>query len=288
MERHRRFALWQQLTALRPDELTAKFLRDLRIYGGAQGIWVDREVTGNVSPDVSSVTVSILHTGDHYPDDVSQDAIIYHYPQTNRSPGRDRSEIEATKATRRLNLPLFVILGHATKAELRVVKLAWVADWDDESNQFLILFGEEPQNLAAGQEQDAAFQLQTARERRTAQVQVRIGQQKFRFAVLKSYGPKCSVCPIAVPQLLAAAHICGKEHNGSDDWRNGIPLCHSHHAAFDAQLFSVDPESLVIQVADGLSFQELAITETMLKTIHARPHREALQWRINRTCKNLV
>jgi hypothetical protein len=52
MERHRRFALWQQLTALRPDELTAKFLRDLKIYGGAQGIWVDREVIGNISPDV--------------------------------------------------------------------------------------------------------------------------------------------------------------------------------------------------------------------------------------------
>jgi putative restriction endonuclease len=161
-----------------------------------------------------------------------------------------------------------------------------VADWDDESKQFLILFGEELQNLAMGQEQDAAFQLQTAKERRTAQVQVRIGQQKFRFDVLKLYGPKCSVCSIAVPRLLAAAHICGKEHNGSDDWRNGIPLFHSHHAAFDADLFFVDPNTLEIQVGDGLSAQQLAITETTLKPIHARPHRDALQWRIDRKKKS--
>jgi hypothetical protein len=35
-----------------------------------------------------------------------------------------------------------------------------------------------------------------APHRRLAQVQVRAGQQRFRFSVLKQYGCKCAVCSI--------------------------------------------------------------------------------------------
>jgi putative restriction endonuclease len=216
-ERDRRLSLWQREKATSADELNAKLLRDLRVYGGAQGIWVDRESTSSVSPNIASVTVSILHTGEHYPDDLSDDGVIYHYPETRRSAGRDRSEVDATKAAHDLGLPIFVILNHPSKVELRLVRLAWVADWDDDSKQFLILFGEQPQKLEPIVLADAPFQLHAARERRTTHAQVRVGQQKFRFEVLKQYGAKCCLCSIAVPQLLAAAHICGKEHDGSDD-----------------------------------------------------------------------
>jgi putative restriction endonuclease len=54
------------------------------------------------------VYVSILHTGRHYPDDLSDDGLIYHYPTTHRPPSRDSAEIQATKNTAALSLPIFV------------------------------------------------------------------------------------------------------------------------------------------------------------------------------------
>ena len=221
------------------------------IYGGAQGIWVDRESTSSVSPNIASVTVSILHTGEHYPDDLSDDGVIYHYPETRRSAGRDRSEVDATKAAHDLGFPIFVILNHPAKAELRLVRLGWVADWDQRLQAVLDLVRREDRRSESRRSWQT-FRFSFTRRKNDGQlVQVRVGQQKFRFEVLKQYGAKCRLCSIAVPQLLAAAHICGKEHDGSDDWRNGIPLCHTHHAAFDAQMFAVHPDTLEIEFADG-------------------------------------
>ena len=118
-----------------------QFLRRLRVYGGAQGIWVDKVVTAPVASTAGSVCVSILHTGRHYPDDLSDDGVIYHYPETGRQPGRDAAEVEATKEAARLRLPIFVILPSASPSR-REVRLGWVTEWDDENKQFLILFGE--------------------------------------------------------------------------------------------------------------------------------------------------
>jgi putative restriction endonuclease len=57
---------------------------------------------------------------------------------------------------------------------------------------------------------------------------------------MSQYGHKCGVCDIRHPQLLKAAHIRGKSERGSDDWRNGIPLCATHHDAFDSHLFGIN------------------------------------------------
>jgi len=51
---------------------------------------------------------------------------------------------------------------------------------------------------------------------------------------------------------MKAAHICGKAHNGSDDWRNGLPLCSTHHDAFDTHLFAIHPDSLIIETMPGV------------------------------------
>ena len=80
-------------------------LRQLGIYGGASGIWLDKERTRQIAEEDVGVTVSVLHTGSSYPDDLANDGIFYHYPDTNRTPSRDASEIEATKEAARLRLP---------------------------------------------------------------------------------------------------------------------------------------------------------------------------------------
>jgi putative restriction endonuclease len=79
-EANRSFELWKTLSKERLDDIEPARLRDLGVYGGAQGIWVDKARTA--SPEIGSdgATVAILHTGRHYADDLSDDGVIYHYP----------------------------------------------------------------------------------------------------------------------------------------------------------------------------------------------------------------
>jgi putative restriction endonuclease len=228
-------------------------------------------------------TVSILHTGRHYPDDLSDEGVIYHYPSTSRPPGRDAAEVAATKETRSMGVPVFVILRGERAASRRRVRLGWVEDWDDASRQFLILFGDSPPAPPSLAEVDAPFVLQEDRApRRLAHVQVRAGQQRFRFSILKQYGCKCAVCPTSHPQLIQAAHICGKATRGSDDWRNGILLCATHHSAFDAHLFFIEPGTLAIRFAPEVTAVSIGVTATRLNVLKNAPHEYALAWRAAR------
>jgi hypothetical protein len=142
-ENDRRLGLWKTLTSDNIENIEPKQLRDLRIYGGAQGIWVDKGQTTSSELGVDGATVSVLHTGRHYADDLSDDGVIYHYPQTSRPPARDAAEVQATKNAMLHKLPIFIILPGKSSQSLRSVKIGWVCDFDDTNRQFLILFGQE-------------------------------------------------------------------------------------------------------------------------------------------------
>jgi putative restriction endonuclease len=285
-ELSRRLHLWTQISAADARNVEPSELRSLLIYGGAQGIWVDKKRTGSLSQDGRGVTVGILHTGQHYPDDLSDDGLIYHYPSTRRSPGRDDAEVQATKNAAKLGLPIFIVSPGSSSSAKRSVRLGWVVDSDDENQQFLILFGDNRPSYEAPAETDSPFELVGGPAARTGKTKVRPGQQQFRFQVLAKYGCKCAVCSITHPSLMKAAHICGKAHLGSDDWRNGIPLCSTHHDAFDAHLFSVHPDTLAIQSAPGVSLSSIGVVAAVLAPAHQRPHRDALTWRFEKT-KNI-
>jgi hypothetical protein len=62
-ERERRVGLWRSLRGLGSDDVPAAILRDLGIYGGVQGIWVDKARTGPMAANGAGVTVRVLHTG---------------------------------------------------------------------------------------------------------------------------------------------------------------------------------------------------------------------------------
>jgi hypothetical protein len=51
-EANRRFELWKTLSKERLDDIEPARLRDLGVYGGAQGIWVDKARTA--SPEIGS------------------------------------------------------------------------------------------------------------------------------------------------------------------------------------------------------------------------------------------
>lgn len=279
-ELSRRRELWKQMSAQDVNNIDPSTIRDARVYGGAQGIWVDKTITGRLSPDGQGATVSILHTGQHYPDDLSEDGLIYHYPTTQRPPNRDVAEVQATKNAAALALPIFVILPGVESSGKRRVRVGWVVDFDDGNKQFLILFGEhrrpEYQSAVIA---EAPFVLIGGTASGKTKAKTRPGQQQFRFQVLAKYGCKCAVCAINHPHLLKAAHICGKAHNGCDDWRNGLPLCSTHHDAFDAHLFAIHPDTLVISTMPGVSSLDIGITAKILDPVRQKPHPAALSWR---------
>lgn len=114
------------------------------------------------------------------------------------------------------------------------------------------------------------------REVRTVTTSARVRNAGFRAGVLARHGARCVCCGMALPELVEAAHIVPVANDGSDSPSNGLPLCPTHHSAFDRHLFSINPDTLEIQLADGLTAEMLQITESRL---HAEVSEEALRIR---------
>ncbi len=275
-----------------PKKVSPAILHDLGIYGGAQGIWVDKARTGKLAENGNGVTVSLTHSGKSYPDDWSEDGVIYHYPDTHRSPGRDVSEIEATKNAGRLGLPVFVITH--TSHSKRDVYVGWITGWDDLSKQFLVLFdnafalkstaAREILEEINNEDSFALFQQEQGAKR---MVIGRKNQQRFKFQVFKRYGPKCAVCGLEIPTLLQAAHLVPKERQGSDDPRNGLVFCANHHLAFDANLFGIMPGTLELCFKpSGPDAKTLQIYFKDLCYLAHPPREEALRWRYSYWVQN--
>jgi hypothetical protein len=277
-ERARREAMWASVQAAGdPSRLSPRLLRELGIYGGAQGIWVDAERTRGIDGG-GGITVSLLHTGRHYADELSADGVLYHYPRTGRPPGRDRSEVEGTKAAGRLRLPVFVIAPGPTSSS-RSVHKGWIEGWDDDAELFLVTFFEYPPPQPPSNDGDSPFVLEAEVTRSRRSVVDRPNQQRFKFAVLKLYGPVCAVCDLAVTDLLEAAHLRGKGEGGSDDPRNGLVLCALHHLAYDRGLFAIKPRSLEVCILPtGPNAAALRLTRRSLQHLPNEPHTDALQY----------
>jgi predicted restriction endonuclease len=124
-----------------------------------------------------------------------------------------------------------------------------------------------------------SFELIVQESREQYEVTKRPSQADFRIAVIRRYGAQCAVCDMSIIELLDAAHLVSKSEHGSDDPRNGIPLCVLHHRAFDRGLFSIDPTtSAVVTRKKGPSMAELRITKHDIAHLRAQPHKEALSY----------
>ena len=283
-EREYRIKIWKELlTESNGRNIAPEVLRErYRIYRGAAGIWCDKERTTPISEDEFGIAVSVLHTGKSYPDDVTDDSIVYHYPNTNRPKNTDRNEIEATKNANRFQIPLFIVTHSASNSKFRDVRLGYVIEWNDENETFLIEFSDSgevlsPPTLSVDEQPFVTYQ--TSRKTITSNSLYR--DTKFRFKVLKRYGSRCAVCSLSIENLLHAAHIMPKESDRSnDDERNGIILCHNHHDAFDDFLFCVHPGTKnIIFRPSGPSKADLKIEMDYLSPKRNFPHNDALEWR---------
>jgi len=277
-----RINLWKTISEKEDiGRLTPIFLRENALYGGAQGIWVNKARTGRLTEDGNGITVSIMHRGSVYADDLSEEGVIYHYPETNRPKNRDESEIVATKNAGILGLPVFVVTPSDAGPNFRSLLLGWVDDWDDVSKLFYVKFGDKPPTPVRKEEKDddKDFYLDEPKEKRKGQHSLRPGQLRFRFKVFKRYGIKCAVCDIAIAELVDAAHIKPNNKNGSNHPQNGIVLCATHHRAFDAGFFAIEPNTFKIHSREkALDLPKLGIKYPSIEHLPNKPHLEALTW----------
>lgn len=79
-------------------------------------------------------------------------------------------------------------------------------------------------------------------------VETRLGQGFFRQAVLSSYGFKCCVSGLSVPELLIASHIVPWRADKANrlNPRNGLCLSAIHDRAFDQGLLTISEDMCVV------------------------------------------
>jgi len=115
----------------------------------------------------------------------------------------------------------------------------------------------------------------------------------FREIIVREYDFTCAVCEMKfrLGDLIeaTAAHIVPKRKRGTDDPRNGLALCHTHHWAFDAGIFSLNDGYEVIlspamERAEQRNFGLLALSgKTIILPSNEcmQPHPVALAWHRN-------
>ena len=258
--------------------VSAQEVRDLGIYGGASGVWVDKTLTSEVAPE--GVAVGLLHTGKHYDDDVDETGILYHYPTTDRPASRDANEIQAIKNAKLFGIPVFVIrnLGGSKKVEL-----AWLNDFDDELRICVLTFHgvlPEENNFAVSNSPNSEPILFGARRTTKSSVERAERDPLFKFNILKRFEGRCLITNIDVTEMLDAAHIIPVASGGTEDPNNGLLLSASVHRALDAGLWAINPISLRIETkAGGPDANRMKLDQVDLSSSSRLLNREALEFR---------
>lgn len=99
-----------------------------------------------------------------------------------------------------------------------------------------------------------------ARDRINRSIAVRRGRRKFREALLGAYGKRCAITGCDAEDALEAAHIEPYNGDATDHVRNGLLLRADIHTLFDLQLLRIDPDTLLIELAEplrGTAYEEL-------------------------------
>lgn len=103
---------------------------------------------------------------------------------------------------------------------------------------------------------------------RSAVVQVRVNQARFRKAVVSSYDSTCCISGLRHPKLVIASHIVPWSQDSSNrlNPRNGLCLSALHDRAFDQGLLTVMPD-LTVRVHASLT--EIGKPSTLLTSLIA-------------------
>jgi len=108
----------------------------------------------------------------------------------------------------------------------------------------------------------------------------RLGQQRFREAMLGRYGEACAFTGPQPPGALEAAHLYFYSENPEHDLKGGLLLRRDLHALFDRWLITIDPDTWSIRIAPELRlYSDLAKLDgrPVLLSPDLRPRSEYVQ-----------
>ena len=220
-----------------------------------------------------------------YEDSIGEDGLLrYKWRGTNPNTPENVGLREAMNQ----RLPIIWFWGVAMNpARFNVITPVYIVGEEPEHHQFLLTAAEDAAS-ALDLRESAHEALARRYYKRLARH--RVHQPVFRSMVLSAYDNRCSVCSLAHPQLLDAAHIVGdKEEKGIASVVNGLAMCKIHHAAFDGRFLGIRPDYLVeirhdlLQEVDGPmlrhGLQELHGRQLKVVPRHRRdwPDRELLR-----------
>lgn len=275
-EIQRREEMWIAAKAVgAPGNVLPRELEPLRLRAGGRGIYVDVPTTKSaIAP--AGIAVSFLDLGEAYDNERNVHGVTYRLPRTTRE-GRDQAEIAATVRAYELAMPVFMILPGAQPTS-RSVRRAVVESVDLERGSVLITFlNDDPLPPEPENDQDDQFELVVDDvESRWQRRKARPNQARFAFAVLQRYGARCAVCDLDIEPVIEAAHIRAKALQGSDDARNGLPLCCNHHRMYDAGWFAFEPRTTGIVFKAARDSGQSQIVRSDLTHLPLRPSSVAL------------
>lgn len=142
------------------------------------------------------------------------------------------------------HLPLIWFRGIAMNpARYQVIAPVYIVDEEPELQQFVFVAAEDAQ--AAFELSDSAHET-VARRYFMRLAKARVHQPVFRSMVLSAYENRCTICMLAHPSLLDAAHIVAdNDEQGIAAVVNGLAMCKIHHAAFDRFFLGIRPDYVV-------------------------------------------
>ena len=81
---------------------------------------------------------------------------------------------------------------------------------------------------------------------------VRKGQPQFRLNLRRLYDDRCAISGWGPIEMLEAAHIYGHAESGVNEASNGLLIRADLHSLMDADLLSIDPETLTVRIDETL------------------------------------
>lgn len=196
-----------------------------------------------------------------YEDDPGPDGFV-RYKWRGDDPGH--AENVALRNAMRRDLPLIWFHGVDTGLYLPVFPV-WLIAEEPAKQQFVVALDHEELTTWAGGVSELRDLRRSYAERVVSE---RLHQPLFRASVLTAYANRCSLCRLAHPELLDAAHIRADSEGGEPVVANGIAMCKLHHAAFDAWMVAIRPDYRIEVRQDLLDEEDGPTLRHALQGLH--------------------
>ena len=255
----------------------------VRLMATQQGIWKPRQLTAALS-----FRTVYARDPNHRPyDDKEGPDGFLRYKWRGENP--NHPDNQALREAMVAQLPLIWFQGVASGTYLPIYPV-WLAAEEPHAHQFVVSVDEQSLRLRHDLALEDPDLVRSYAER---VAKVRLHQPLFRQRVLLAYQNRCSLCRLRHTRLLDAAHVLADADGGQPVVTNGIAMCKIHHAAYDADIFGIDPKYKVgvrpdvMEELDGptlrYTLQEINGSQIELPTRQsARPNPELLEVRWQR------